>query len=238
MDRIVLFTYKGLNIDFVYYSAGFSLKKKQSLYPSSKKLIEDFILDLLLISKKNTYLFTYALSELLEKLKAANAFVPIGELRYKIFKREGQIYVIKIKFRSRNEKEKKKASYLIIKDLVLFGQSDIEQIKQNPESFLAILELIKKELKVNINTLYRLSIPAVALKIFRTNFPEDGQSKLIPRLNYGADTYIRRGFFGGRTEVFNPIVEELNYYYYVNLLYPFIMKTKALLPRLSPASCR
>lgn len=42
------------------------------------------------------------------------------------------------------------------------------------------------------------------------------------------DAYIRQSFYGGRSEIFQPICETKSYYYDINSLYPFIMKTMPL----------
>ncbi|XLR65359.1 hypothetical protein S83_016031, partial [Arachis hypogaea] len=38
------------------------------------------------------------------------------------------------------------------------------------------------------------------------------------------DTFIRRGYYGGHSDVYKPHGENL-FYYDVNSLYPFVMKT-------------
>ena len=85
----------------------------------------------------------------------------------------------------------------------VFGQSDREIITKNPQSFFKLLEKIKNEFKVNVNNTFRLSISSVAMQIFKRNYPKI--NKLIAELNHHEDKFIRRGYFGGRNEIYTPI---------------------------------
>jgi hypothetical protein len=66
-----------------------------------------------------------------------------------------------------------------------------------------------------------LSTAALSKKIFRTHFLK----KPIPTLNGLMDSFVRQGYFGGATDVYNKIGKNL-YYYDVNSLYPFVIHNK------------
>lgn len=61
------------------------------------------------------------------------------------------------------------------------------------------------------------------MRIFRKNYLNEDTFKIsIPNRN--EDTFIRRGYYGGHVDVYKPYGENL-FYYDVNSLYPFIMKS-------------
>lgn len=69
----------------------------------------------------------------------------------------------------------------------------------------------------------RISCPSLALTIFRTKFYDPNHWPIhLPSKN--EDRFIRRGYYGGHTDVYIPHGTNL-YYYDVNSLYPYIMKT-------------
>lgn len=201
-------------------------------YPSgslNRRVIPFFLTLLHSKGSKNIYLFTYNLTELFSRLIEE---VPTGIICKK-FEYNGTRYMIRI-YRGDesspstylvlpNKDMRGRVREIIIINLEQFGQSDIDLIKKDPNNFIKLLKDIKKQMGVNVNNKYRLSIPSVAAKIFKEMYPF--QHKRIPRLRYNQDTFIRQGYIGGRTEVFQPIVDETNYYYDVNSLYPYIMKT-------------
>lgn len=68
-----------------------------------------------------------------------------------------------------------------------------------------------------------MTLSSLSLKIFRKNFFDDNTFHInIPNRNQ--DTFIRRSYYGGHVDVYKPYGENL-YYYDVNSLYPFIMKS-------------
>lgn len=221
-DSAIIFTYFDYCIDYIYPNL--------DIYQKNDK-ITTFMLKLLNSKKKSRkkyiYLFTYNLGKLLNNLNELKALEEKEEsiIQYEKFDYNGIKYVIKI-----YKKGEKRNRMLIIKDLTLFGQAAtnaaMRKLKTNPESFLKLLEVIKDEFKININTKYKLSIPSIAKTIFKLKFPK--QEKSIYNLNSDEYTFIRLGFIGGRNEIYKPIVEHTNYYYDVNSLYPFIMKTKPM----------
>lgn len=75
--------------------------------------------------------------------------------------------------------------------------------------------------KVDIENCMTLS--TLAMTIYRTSYYDENSWPIhIPSMN--EDTFIRRGYYGGHTDVYKPYGENL-YYYDVNSLYPYIMKT-------------
>lgn len=83
-------------------------------------------------------------------------------------------------------------------------------------------ELNWKKYQIDIEdvmTLYRASL---SLKIFRKKYLDDETFPIhIPSQNQ--DAFIRRGYYGGHSDVYKPLGDNL-YYYDINSLYPFIMK--------------
>lgn len=113
---------------------------------------------------------------------------------------------------------------ILIKDLYNFFSSDIltTNIETDYKSLLMLYEETEREYKININRKYILSTSSLSLKIYKKRFPE--KYKLIPQLTETEDSFIRKSYFGGRNEIYQHIAGP-NYYYDVNSLYPFIMKT-------------
>lgn len=67
-----------------------------------------------------------------------------------------------------------------------------------------------------------MTISALSLKIFRKQYlPESFEIKIPTRKE---DSFFRRGYYGGHVDIYKPYGEEL-FYYDVNSLYPFVMKT-------------
>ncbi|XP_073313494.1 DNA polymerase-like [Primulina huaijiensis] len=68
-----------------------------------------------------------------------------------------------------------------------------------------------------------MTLSSLSLKIFRMHYLDDKTFPIhIPTQNQ--DTFIRRAFYGGHVDVYKPYGENL-YYYDVNSLYPYIMKS-------------
>lgn len=68
-----------------------------------------------------------------------------------------------------------------------------------------------------------MTISALSLKIFRQLYFDDKNHPIyIPTRNQ--DTFIRRGYYGGHVDVYKPYGKDL-YYYDVNSLYPYVMKS-------------
>lgn len=65
------------------------------------------------------------------------------------------------------------------------------------------------------------TLPAQSLHIFKQNFAGD-EYKSLARLSLGDDKFIRKGYYGGRVEIFRMTGRGLNYYD-VNSLYPYVM---------------
>nr|QHR86556.1 putative DNA polymerase [Picea sitchensis] len=68
-----------------------------------------------------------------------------------------------------------------------------------------------------------LTVSSLAMKIYRMSFYDPNSFPIhLPSKN--EDTFIRRGYYGGHSDMYIPYGENL-YYYDVNSLYPYIMKT-------------
>jgi hypothetical protein len=68
----------------------------------------------------------------------------------------------------------------------------------------------------------KLTLSSLVLSIFRFKFYDEQNWPIyIPTMNQ--DNFIRKGYYGGHTDMFKPKGEDL-YYYDVNSLYPFVMK--------------
>ncbi|XP_054789359.1 DNA polymerase-like [Prosopis cineraria] len=77
------------------------------------------------------------------------------------------------------------------------------------------------EFKVDIVT--KLTLSSLALCIYRTNFYDPNTFPIhIPNRN--EDSFLRRAYYGGHADTYQPKGENLDYYD-VNSLYPYIMKT-------------
>lgn len=77
--------------------------------------------------------------------------------------------------------------------------------------------------KYSIDTENVMTISALALKIFRQRYFDDKKTPIyIPTRNQ--DTFIRKGYYGGHVDVYKPGAERI-YYYDVNSLYPYVMKS-------------
>lgn len=71
-----------------------------------------------------------------------------------------------------------------------------------------------------------LTLSSLAMNIYRTRYyDQEGWPIYIPSCNQ--DAFIRRGYYGGHADTYKPYGENL-YYYDVNSLYPFVMKTFAM----------
>jgi len=81
-------------------------------------------------------------------------------------------------------------------------------------------DLYFRNYKVDITTCLTLS--SLAMTIFRGSYYDPNTFPIyIPSGN--ADMFIRRGYYGGHSDVYKPYGENL-YFYDVNSLYPYIMK--------------
>ncbi|KAL4341478.1 hypothetical protein GQ457_08G030630 [Hibiscus cannabinus] len=75
--------------------------------------------------------------------------------------------------------------------------------------------------KFHVDIVSKITLSSLALAIFRTCFyDEENWPIYIPNRN--ADSFIRKGYYGGHADVYKPYGENL-FYYDVNSLYPFIM---------------
>lgn len=74
----------------------------------------------------------------------------------------------------------------------------------------------------NVDIGTKITLSSLALTIFRMKYYDDQLFPIhIP--NQNEDQFIRKGYYGGHTDVYKPFGTDL-YYYDVNSLYPFVMK--------------
>jgi hypothetical protein len=68
---------------------------------------------------------------------------------------------------------------------------------------------------------------SLAMKIFQTNYEEDydlaTSTQYLGKWGQNIEEFVRAGYYGGRTEVFQPYLKG-GYHYDVNSLYPHVMK--------------
>lgn len=77
--------------------------------------------------------------------------------------------------------------------------------------------------RYNVDIGVCLTLSSLAIKIYRMKYYEkNGWPIYIPSSNQ--DAFIRRGYYGGHADTYKPYGDNL-YYYDVNSLYPFVMKT-------------
>lgn len=81
-------------------------------------------------------------------------------------------------------------------------------------------EIYWKHFQVDIES--KITISSLALYIFRSKY-YDASNWPIYIPNKNEDTFIRRAYYGGHTDVYKPNGENL-YYYDINSLYPYVMK--------------
>lgn len=82
-------------------------------------------------------------------------------------------------------------------------------------------EIYWTQYKVDITNYLTLS--SLSISIYRMSYYDENRFPIhIPSRN--EDTFIRRGYYGGHADVYKPYGDNL-YYYDVNSLYPYIMKS-------------
>ena len=114
---------------------------------------------------------------------------------------------------------------LVVSDLQGISEEVIKYLRQD---ILLLGGVMLKAQDINWSK-YRIDIEdvmtvsALSLKIFRMKYFDEMTFHInIPTRNQ--DTFIRRGYYGGHVDVYKPYGENL-YYYDVNSLYPYIMKS-------------
>lgn len=114
---------------------------------------------------------------------------------------------------------------LKVKDLLTLRDELLNYMMQD---ILLLGGVMKKAQEIywkeyNVDIVKKITISSLAFTIFRTHFYNQNEWPIyIPNRN--EDTFIRRGYYGGHADTYIPYGENL-YYYDVNSLYPFIMKT-------------
>jgi len=180
--------------------------------------LENLFFDLFDEVKKNKINYITIYVDDLGKLK--KLIIDISIINVKTFLYINNFYSIKI------ENKLIKKNKLIFKDIHHFfsykNDTSINEIYTN-------LDIVAKYLyikyKVNIHDKFRLSISSLACKIYETNYKI--KAKLVRNLNKKQDQYIRKSYYGGRTEIYKPYVAE-NYYYDINSLFGSIMRSEEM----------
>jgi DNA polymerase type B, organellar and viral len=112
-----------------------------------------------------------------------------------------------------------------------FKHEAIKYCMLDCESLFEVLikfnELVFKEFKINIHG--SLTLPALAMKIYKSNFMPKG---VLSQLHGLPDRDIRQSYTGGAVDVYIPHNMDLDtgkfsklFYYDVNSLYPYVMST-------------
>ena len=100
--------------------------------------------------------------------------------------------------------------------LQLFIEYSLQDAKSLYKALLIAQLYYFDKFKVDIESVY--STATLSLKVFRTTF----QDNPIYILNPNTDSFIRNGYYGGGTEVYQAYAEDVHYYD-VNSLYPYAM---------------
>ena len=101
----------------------------------------------------------------------------------------------------------------LLQEFISYGMQDSIALYN---ALVKAQELYHSKYQVDITTI--VSLPALALKIFRMKF----LNKLIPILNGMTDRFIRGSYYGGAVDYYKAYGENLHYYD-VNSLYPYAM---------------
>ncbi|KAM7249945.1 hypothetical protein ACFE04_019724 [Oxalis oulophora] len=117
-----------------------------------------------------------------------------------------------------------------------YEKVDLNSLKENRNEYI---EYMKQDIRLlggvmqkaqsiysklyEIDIVSKITISSLALTIFRMKYYNDSVFPIhIPNKN--EDTFIRKGYYGGHTDAYTPYGENL-FYYDVNSLYPFVMKS-------------
>ena len=101
----------------------------------------------------------------------------------------------------------------LLNQFVAYSKQDAKALY---EALNAAQFIFFDKFKVDIETVY--STATLALKVYRTHF----QKESIYILPASKDYFIRKGYFGGGTDVYKAYGKKL-YYYDINSLYPYAM---------------
>ncbi|RPK06208.1 DNA polymerase [Bacillus subtilis] len=103
-------------------------------------------------------------------------------------------------------------------------------LKNDCVSLYKILRKLIDLSGLDIDEFFRCPTTAsLALKVFKTNYPEDYEkaisTKIYRKKGEGEfyEKFVREAYYGGRTEVFTPRLENGSHYD-MNSIYPFVMK--------------
>jgi hypothetical protein len=101
----------------------------------------------------------------------------------------------------------------LLNQFVAYSKQDAKALY---EALTTAQDIFFDNFKVDIESVY--STATLSLKVYRTHFLKEG----IYILQASKDYFIRKGYFGGGTDVYKAYGKKL-YYYDVNSLYPYAM---------------
>ena len=101
----------------------------------------------------------------------------------------------------------------LLQQFITYSKQDAKALY---EALTTAQDIFFDKFKVDIETVY--STATLALKVYRTHF----QKESIYILPASKDYFIRKGYFGGGTDVYKAYGKKL-YYYDINSLYPYAM---------------
>jgi hypothetical protein len=104
-----------------------------------------------------------------------------------------------------------------------------EYLEYDCRSLYTILEMVMDFTKVDLNSLVKCPTAAsLAMKVYQTQYEAD-YNTITEKSSYNGpwgkflENFVRQAYYGGRTEVFKPIMRN-GFHYDVNSLYPYVMK--------------
>lgn len=158
-----------------------------------------------------------------------NKHIILKNLEKDVFIYKNIIYSIKIKSLLLENKK------LVFKDYYnFFTDEKHTTILEKSININTLINNIYNKFYVNVNKDKILSLASISYRIFK-NIDKNNYLK-IKKLFEKEDDFIRKSYFGGRTEIFRFMEKDL-YYYDVNSLYPFIM-SKQKMPIGFPKYCK
>ena len=150
----------------------------------------------------------------MKNLKIFKDIIKTKSLNIEEFSYRGNIYSITIK-----DIEVPNTS-IIVKDYNNFSTRDKEV-----DNLVMLDKEMKDKYKIDVQGKHILNILSIGYNIYKKNYEKE--YKKIKKLNGKEDEYIRKAYYGGRTEIYNPIAKE-SYYYDINSLYAYLIKTQPL----------
>ncbi|MCH91257.1 DNA polymerase [Trifolium medium] len=246
---------KGFNMIETYFSESYHYQIFPSIHDRSNRMLSDFIARLVVVVRQHTLVRTVYFHNFsrFDGIMLLRHLVINGKMyRIKPLMRNNMLYEIavyldnKLVFNLRDSLtlltsplntlakhlcpqlgSKGSIPYdeISVDNLITLKSQLIEYMKQDilllGGVMLKAQDIYWKLYKIDIVT--KLTLSSLALAIFRTKYYDSEKWPIyIPTRN--EDALIRRGYYGGHADVYIPKGENL-YYYDVNSLYPYIMKS-------------